>query len=195
MENPAQTDYPIEEVLRRRWSPKDFSSRPVENEKLLSLWEAARWAPSCFNGQPWHFLFASRNDQVNFEKILSSLVEKNQQWAKGAAVLMVSVARLNFEHNGKPNRHAFHDVGLAVGNMLVEATALGLVVHQMAGFSPDKIRELFAVPEGFEPVAAIAVGYPAEADESVPPRSRRPISSFVFEGTWGETASAILASN
>jgi len=194
MEKPAETDHPIEDVLRRRWSPRAFSSRLVEREKLLSLWEAARWAPSSFNEQPWHFIMATKEDQAEYAKLLSCLVEKNQQWAQSAPVLMISVARLNFEKTGKPNRHAFHDVGLAMGNLLVEATVLGLFVHQMAGFLPDRVRELFAVPAGFEPVAGIAVGYGADADE-VPetlrqrefaPRSRKPISSFVFQGKWGE---------
>jgi len=113
---------------------------------------------------------------------------------------MISVTELNFAKTGKPNRHAFHDVGLALGNLLVEATALDLFVHQMAGFSPDKVKELFAVPEGFEPVAAIAIGYgadPSAAPEAfrqqeTAPRSRKPISSFVFEEKWGEKSSLVL---
>ena len=194
MEKPAQTDYPIEEILKRRWSPRAFSDRIVEPEKLRSLWEAARWAPSSFNEQPWHFIVATRDSPAEHEKLLSCLVEKNQQWARNAPVLMVSVTELNFAKTGKPNRHAFHDVGLAMGNLLVEATALNLFVHQMAGFSPEKVKELFTVPEGFEPVAAIAIGYgadPSAAPEAfrqqeTAPRSRKSINSFVFEGKWGE---------
>jgi len=195
MENLAQTDYPIEEILRRRWSPKDFSQRPIEPEKLCRLLEAARWAPSCFNDQPWSFVVAPKSDEANYEKILGCLVEKNQEWAHRAPVLMVSVARLAFEHNDKPNRHAFHDVGLALGNMLVEATALGIFVHQMAGFSPEKVRELFEIPEGYEGVAAIALGYPPEgepSEESEPsPRTRKAIGTFVFEGRWGQRSSFV----
>ncbi len=194
MDKPAQTDYPIEEILKRRWSPRAFSDRMVEPEKLRSLWEAARWAPSSFNEQPWHFIVATRDKPAEHEKLLSCLVEKNQQWARNAPVLMVSVTELNFAKTGKPNRHAFHDVGLAMGNLLVEATALNLFVHQMAGFSPEKVKELFTVPEGFEPVAAIAIGYgadPSAAPEAfrqqeTAPRSRKSINSFVFEGKWGE---------
>ncbi len=196
MEKPAETDYQIEEILKRRWSPRAFSDRMVESEKLLSLWEAARWAPSSFNEQPWHFIVATKENKENYERLLSCLAERNQQWAHHAPVLMVSVTELNFAKSGKPNRHAFHDVGLAIGNLLVEATALGLFVHQMAGFSPDKVRELFAVPEGFEPVAGIAIGYGTTADEApegfkqqeLAPRTRKPISSFVFEGRWGKTS-------
>jgi nitroreductase len=194
MEKPAPTDYPIEEILRRRWSPRAFSDRNVEAEKLRSLFEAARWAPSSSNEQPWSFILATKETPAEHAQLLSCLVERNQQWARLAPVLMVSVARLNFEKTGKPNRHAFHDVGLAMGNLLVEATALGLFVHQMGGFSVDKVREVYHVPEGFEPVAAIAIGYPAEPEvlpetfreQETGPRKRKPISSFVFEEKWGD---------
>ena len=196
MEKPAPTDYPIEEILRRRWSPRAFSNRNVEAVKLRSLFEAARWAPSSFNEQPWSFIVATKENPEDHAQLLNCLLEKNQQWAKLAPVLMVSIARLNFEKTGKPNRHAFHDVGLAMGNLLVEATALGLFVHQMAGFSVEKVRETYAVPPDFGPVAGIAVGYPAEPEvlpdafreQETGPRKRKPISSFVFEGKWGEAS-------
>jgi nitroreductase len=199
MEKPAQTDHPIEDILRRRWSPRAFSDRMIEKEKLQSLFEAARWAASCFNEQPWHFIIATKQDPEGFAALLSCLTDKNQQWAGLAPVLMVSVAKLNFEKTGKPNRHAFHDTGLAMGNLCVEATALGLFVHQMAGFSPEKVREIFHVPEGFDPVAGIAVGYPAEVEvlpeqfreQEVGPRKRKPIDSFVFEQAWGKTSSLV----
>jgi nitroreductase len=199
MEKPAPTEHPIEELIRRRWSPRAFSDRPVEPEKLRSLFEAARWAPSSFNEQPWSFIVATKDKPEEYAQLLSCLVEKNQQWAQLAPVLMVSVAKLNFEKNGKPNRHAFHDVGLAMGTMLVEATALGLFVHQMAGFSVDKAREGFAVPEGFEPVAAVAIGYAADPEvlpeafreQEVGPRRRKPISEFVFAGKWGESSAIV----
>jgi len=192
MEKPAQTDHPIQEILKRRWSPRAFSDRMVESEKLRSLFEAARWAPSSFNEQPWFFIVATKEKLEEHARMLSCLVEKNQQWARLAPVLMVSVAKLKFAKTGKPNRHAFHDVGLAMGNMLVEATALGLCVHQMAGLFPEKVREIYGVPEGFEPVAAIALGYAAEVDvlpdtfreQELGPRTRKPIGSFVFQGNW-----------
>lgn len=194
MEKPAPTDYPIEELLRRRWSPRAFSDRPVERDQLRRLFEAARWAPSSFNEQPWSYIVTTKEQPDEYEKVLNCLTEKNQQWARLAPVLMVSVAKLNFAKTGKPNRHAFHDVGLATGAMLVEATALGLFVHQMAGFSLEKLREKCGVPAGFEPVAAIAIGYPAEPEvlpetfreQEVGPRKRKPASDFVFNGTWGE---------
>lgn len=196
MEKPAPTDYLIEDLLKRRWSPRAFSDRNVEPDKLCSLFEAARWAASSFNEQPWSFILTMKEHAEEYARLLSCLAEKNQQWAHLAPVLAVSVAKLNFDHGGKPNRHAFHDVGLAVGNLLVEATALGLVVHQMAGFSADKVRLAFGVPEGFEPVAAMAIGYPGPPEilpeqfreQELGPRKRKPISSFVFENNWGEPA-------
>ena len=199
MEKPAPTDYSIEEIIRRRWSPRAFSKQPVEADKLRSLFEAARWAPSSFNEQPWSYIIATKDKPNDYEQMLSCLTEKNQQWARLAPVLMVSVAKLNFEKTGKPNRHAFHDIGLATGTMLVQATALGLFVHQMAGFSVEKVRETYGLPEGFEPVAAIAVGY-ADQPEALPesfreqeiaPRKRKPISDFVFEEKWGKASSLV----
>jgi nitroreductase len=155
MEKPTPTDHPIEEILKRRWSPRAFSDRLIETEKLQRMFEAARWAASSFNEQPWSFIVATREKPDEYAALLSCLTEKNQQWARRAPVLMVSVAKLNFEKNGKPNRHAFHDVGMAVSNLIVQATALGLYVHQMAGFSVETVRETYGVPEGFEPVAAM----------------------------------------
>jgi nitroreductase len=194
MEKPAQTEYPILEILKRRWSPRAFSDRMVEPEMLLSLFEAARWAPSSFNEQPWHFLLATKQKPEEHARLLSCLAERNQQWARQAPVLMVSVAKLNFEKTGKPNRHAFHDVGLALGNLIVQATAMDLFVHQMAGFSPQRVAEIYHIPNEFEPVAAIAVGYGVDVDALPEPsrtsetgaRSRKPIKSFVFESGWGQ---------
>jgi nitroreductase len=196
MDKPAPVDHPIEEILKRRWSPRAFSDRIVERDKLQRMFEAARWAASSFNEQPWSFIVATKEKPDEYAALLSCLTEKNQQWARRAPVLMVSVAKLNFEKNGKPNRHAFHDVGMAVSNLIVQATALGLYVHQMAGFSVERVRETYGVPEGFEPVAAIAVGYPDDPNvlpeqfrqQEVGPRQRKPIDSFIFEAKWGETS-------
>jgi nitroreductase len=196
MEKPAPVDHPIEEILKRRWSPRAFSDRIVERDKLQRMFEAARWAASSFNEQPWSFIVATKEKPDEYAALLSCLTEKNQQWARRAPVLMVSVAKLNFEKNGKPNRHAFHDVGMAVSNLIVQATGLGLYVHQMAGFSVERVRETYGVPEGFEPVAAIAVGYPDDPNvlpeqfrqQEVGPRQRKPIDSFIFEAKWGETS-------
>ena len=193
MDKVADTIYPIETLLKQRWSPRAFSSRPVETEKLLSLWEAARWAASCANEQPWYFIVATKQSETEYARLLSCLRENNQQWAQQAPVLMVSVAKLAFDANGQANRYAFHDVGLAVANLITQATALGLFVHQMAGFYPDKVRELYGVPEGFEPVAGIVLGYPGDPanlpedlkQRELAERARRPIETFVFECAWG----------
>lgn len=196
MEKPTPNDHPIEDILKRRWSPRAFSDRVVERQKLQSLFEAARWAASSFNEQPWSFIVATKEKPEEHAALLSCLTEKNQQWAQLAPVLMVSVAKLNFEKTGKSNRHAFHDVGMAVSNLIVQATTFGLYVHQMAGFSVEKVRETFGVPDGFEPVAAIAIGYPEDPsvlpepfrEQETAPRKRKPIDRFVFEAKWGETS-------
>jgi nitroreductase len=199
MEKLAVTDYPIEDILRRRWSPRAFSDRMVEREKLRNLFEAARWAASSFNEQPWYFIVATKQNIEQYTILLDCLVEKNQQWARLAPVLMVSVAKLSFVKTGKPNRHAFHDVGLAMGNLIVQATAMDLFVHQMAGIVSEKVREAYGIPDNYEPVAGVALGYPADVDvlpepfreQELAPRKRKPIESFVFQRAWGETSSLV----
>jgi nitroreductase len=186
--------FPVHDLIRRRWSPRAFSDRPVEPEKLRAVLEAARWAPSSYNEQPWSFIVATKDKPDEFRKLLSTLVEFNQSWAKSAPVLMLSVAAKNFARGGKPNRHAFHDVGAASANLTTEATAQGLHVHQMAGIDPEKARQVFNIPETHEAVAGIAMGYagdpsvlPKELQEKEAARSqRKPQSEFVFSGQWGK---------
>jgi nitroreductase len=193
MEKIAPVDHEIEMLIRRRWSPRAFSDRTPDVETLQSVLEAARWAASCFNEQPWRFIVAQRQVENEFGRLLACLNESNQIWAKNAAVLMMSVARTTFSHNGQPNRHALHDVGLAVAQLTLQATALGLMVHQMAGFSSELARESYAIPFDHEPVAVLALGYLGEPDglpaelraREVADRSRRPQAEFVFTGTWG----------
>ncbi|NEQ26024.1 MAG: nitroreductase, partial [Microcoleus sp. SIO2G3] len=156
VEKAADTDYPIEELLRQRWSPLAFSDRSVEPEKLGSLLEAARWSASSFNEQPWRYMIATKDNSEEFDRLLSCLAEGNQEWAKNASVLMLSVAKRTFTFNGVENRHAFHDVGAAGANLSAEATAQGLFVHQMAGFDVAKAKETYGIPEDYDPVAAIA---------------------------------------
>jgi nitroreductase len=196
MERFRDNVHPIHDLLRRRWSPRAFSDRPVEREKLLSVLEAARWAPSSNNEQPWHYIVATKDQPEEFAELLGCLVEKNQSWAKGAPVLMLSVASTVFARNGKPNRHALHDVGQAAADLTVQATALGLFVHQMAGFSIEKARETYGIPETFEPVAALALGYlgdptvlpPDLRERELVLSGRKPIGEFVFGGSWGRGA-------
>ena len=175
---------PIHELLQQRFSPRAFEDRSVPRETIHSLLEAARWAASSFNEQPWRFIVATKDDPADFEKLLGCLVPGNQDWAKTAPVLMLSATRLTFTRNDKPNRHAYHDVGLAVSQLIVQATTLGLYVHQMAGFDVDRARQSFGIPEGFDPVAAIAIGYSAEATPTS--RTRRPQDELAFSRKWGE---------
>lgn len=193
------TQYPIEPIFQNRWSPLAFADRPVEPEKLASVLEAARWAASSFNEQPWSFIVAAKDNPEEFDRLLSCLAEGNQEWAKSAPVLMISVAKLHFEHNGNENRHAFHDVGAAEANLAAQAIALGLHVHQMAGFDVAKAKELYGIPEGYEPVDAVALGYlgdPHQLSERLQqrlsaPRSRKPIKDFVFTGHWQQSSNLI----
>jgi nitroreductase len=196
MDRFAATRYPILDVLQRRWSPRAFAERPVERETLRSLLEAARWAPSTGNEQPWSFLVATKDDPAAYARLLSCLSENNQRWAGAAPVLMISVASLRFTRNDQPNRFAFHDVGLAVENLVIQALAMGLYVHQMAGFSPEKARELYKLPASAEAVAAIALGYLGDPqtlpddlrERELTPSVRKPLQEFVFGGQWGQTA-------
>jgi len=202
MEKPAETHVPVHELLARRWSPRAFSDRLVEPDKLLSLFEAARWAPSSNNEQPWAFLVATKDDQRNFEAMLSVLVEFNRGWANKAAALILTLAHTQFEKDGTPNRHGFYDLGQAAISIALQATAMGLMAHQMAGFSVEAARERFAVPNGWEPASVIAIGYPGELDtlsdrlrqRETAFRQRKPLDGFVFSGTWGHPAPAIASS-
>lgn len=194
MKKPADTRFALHSLIAERWSPRSFDPRSVEPEKLGSLFEAARWAPSCFNEQPWSFLVATRDDEAAFDRLASCLMDGNA-WAKQAPVLVLSVAKQTFERNGKPNRHAAHDVGLAVENLVLQAQAEGLVSHQMAGFDAAAATERLSLPEGCESMAMIAIGYPGEpealsdelAERERAPRSRKELASFVFGAGW-ETA-------
>lgn len=198
MDKIATTSFPVHDLIASRWSPRAFADRRVARETIGSLLEAARWAPSCFNAQPWSYLVATSDDEASFDRLAACLVEGNA-WAKRAPVLMLSVARSNFEHNDKPNRHAFHDVGLATENLVLEAQALGLCVHQMAGFDRERARQDLRIPEGFEPVAMLAVGYPGDPDSladdlrarEVAPRERRELSAFVFGAEWGRASELV----
>jgi nitroreductase len=192
MEKFAETTYPIHDLLRRRWSPRAFSEKPIEREKLLSLFEAARWSPSSFNEQPWSFVMATKDDPEAYDRLLSCLTDKNRAWAQRAPVLMLSVAKL-VDEDGELNRHAFHDVGQAMADLTVQATALGLFVHQMAGFHIEKSREVLRVPAGHKPVAMAVIGYPDDPSilpepfrqRELAPRQRKPLDEFVFTGHWG----------
>jgi nitroreductase len=196
----AVTDYPILQVLAERWSPYGFDDRPVREADLRSLFEAARWAASSYNEQPWRYLIATKEDPREFKRLLLCLVEGNQVWAKAAPVLALGIVSLRFARNDKDNRAAVHDLGLASGNLLVEATSRGLSVHQMIGILPDKAREVYQIPEHYEAWTALAIGYRTDAakQEGLPderdlaPRQRKPLSEFVFTGQWGQPSPLVV---
>ena len=196
MDKKADTQFPVHDMIARRWSPRAFDPRPVPADQIRSLLEAARWSASSFNEQPWSFLVARREDTAAFEKMLGCLVSGNRQWAKNAGVLVLTVAKRSFTHNDKPNRVAEHDIGLAAANLTFQAEQFGLRVHQMAGIDTGKIREAYGVPEGYDPVTAIAVGHAGTLDglpeelhaSENAPRERKPQSEFVFDGAWGKPA-------
>ncbi len=202
MEKPATTDHPILDVLTRRWSPYAFADRPIEPKKIRSLLEAARWSASAFNEQPWRFIVATKDDPDGFAKALACLVEPNRAWAQHAPVLILTVTRPTFTRNDKPNRVHLHDLGLAAQNLIVQATGMDLFAHQMAGVLLDKVREDYGIPQDYEPATAIAIGYgadPAELPEDVrakeeAPRSRMPLSEFVFGDNWGEASPLVTTS-
>ena len=188
----AHPDHAIEPLLVRRWSPYCFADQDVTTPDLLALLEAARWAPSSYNEQPWRYLLARRSNAAAFAKLLSCLVEGNQAWAKFAPVLLIGITIHTFARNGKPNKAAAHDLGLASSNLSLEATARGLVVHQMIGIEPERVRELYSLPAHSEALTAIAIGYggtggnlpDALAERDRTPRTRRPIDTFVFDDGW-----------
>jgi len=196
----ASTDHPIHDLIATRWSPYAFDSRAVSKADVLSLFEAAGWAASSYNEQPWSYLIASQEDLEEFAKLLSCLVEGNRVWAKAAPLLAISVASLNFQLNGKPNKAAIHDLGLAACSLTFEATARGLAVHQMIGILPERVRELYGVPEGYEAVTALAIGYVGDPnrlpdklkERDLAPRTRKPLREFMFGSRWGR-ASALVA--
>jgi nitroreductase len=197
MEKIAETRIPIEDALRRRWSPRAFLDQPVEPEKLVSLLEAARWAASSRNEQPWAFVVARRDSaESSYADLLGTLASANRAWAQKAPVLILTLAHTRWEKEGTPNRHSFYDLGQAIANLVTQATALGLHAHQMGGFDVEAARAIFHIPDGWEPVSVIALGYRAEP-ETLPEtmlarelegRRRKSLEEFVFSGNWGNPA-------
>jgi nitroreductase len=193
----ATPDHPIQELIARRWSPYAFSDRPVSDNDLRALFEAARWAASSYNEQPWRYIVATKANPAEFERLLSCLVEGNQVWAKAAPVLALGCTSLNFALNNRPNAAAVHDLGLASATLTLEATARGLFVHQMIGILPDKAREVYRIPEGYQALTGLAIGYAADpatlpeklGERDLASRQRKKLPEFVFGGQWGTAAS------
>jgi nitroreductase len=196
LEKIATSDHPVHSLIVERFSPYVFADRSISAADLASLFEAARWAPSSYNEQPWRYLVARREDAEAFARLLSCLVEANQVWARFASALALGVCVKTFARNGKPNRAAEHDLGLAAGNLCAEATARGIQVHQMIGILPDRARELFGIPPEAEALTGIAIGYAGEnaaapdalRERDRVSRQRKPLAEFVFSGRWGTAA-------
>ncbi len=187
--------YPINDLVKKRWSPRAFSETQVEEEKLASIFEAARWAPSAFNEQPWRFIVGQKGSET-YDKILKSLVEWNQQWAGKAAVLVLNIAANNFSHNGKTNAVAQYDLGQAVAFMISEAVNQGLVSHEMSGFDAGVAARLLQIPDNFQAVSVTAIGYYGDKNllpddmlqSEMEERKRRSLNETVFVGNFGEAS-------
>ncbi|RCS41495.1 nitroreductase [Bremerella cremea] len=199
MTKEASTHHPIHDLIAKRWSPYAFADREVSQADLCGVLEAARWAPSSYNEQPWAYIVATKDSPEEFEKVLSCLVEGNQAWAKAAPVLMLGCVNTQFQRNGNPNAAAEHDLGLASANLSLEATHRGLFVHQMIGILPSKAKTVFQLPDTVIAKTGLALGYVADPEvlpndikeRDLAPRQRKPLSEFVFTGKWGETSAAV----
>jgi len=195
MDKPTPNNYPINDLIKNRWSPRAFSESPVEEEKLKNLFEAARWAPSAFNEQPWRFIVGQKGTET-YDKILQSLVEWNQQWAGKAPVLVLNIAAKTFSYNGKTNATAQYDLGQAVAFMLTEAVNQGLISHEMSGFNADEAARLLAIPDDFQVISVTAIGYYGDAallpgdmlKSEMEERKRKSLDELVFTGDFGEAS-------
>ena len=199
-EKVALTQVEIADIIARRWSGRAFNTHlPVEQDKLMALLEAARWAPSCFGDQPWRFIVWDRsNDLEGWQRALGCLAEGNQTWAQDAPLLLAAIADSEFAHNAKPNRWAQYDTGAAAMSLCLQATELGLMVHQMGGYDALKLRAEFHIPERYVSIAMLAVGYQL-AEQRIPEemrereyaaRQRGELGERFFRGTWGQSIQA-----
>ncbi|MBV9302521.1 MAG: nitroreductase family protein [Acidobacteriaceae bacterium] len=192
----------VHELIRARWSPRSFSSRDISDRDLKTILDAARWAASSNNEQPWRFLVARKSDAAAFEKLLNLLVPANQAWAKAAPVLMIMASKRTFSPSGSPNRFAMHDTGQALAHVFLQATALGLHAHGMAGFDAERARKDLHIPDDYELGAAVALGYLAPPDQlperyrdgEISKRQRKPLNELVFGADWNQPVSSLISS-
>ena len=172
-------------LIHQRWSPRLFSSEAVTREEIRQLIEAARWAASARNSQPWRFIIGLKQAPEIWGKLFECLTEPNQQWAQTAPVLLLTLVKKNNEELNIPLRYGWHDLGLAMGNLTNQAMSMGLYVHNMGGFSPEKAVDLFNIPDEFDPVTIVAVGR-IDASVEAPARQRRTFDQLVFENDWNK---------
>ena len=197
IEKPAITDQKVDTIIAERWSGRAFdASIAVSDENIVSLCEAARWAPSCYGDQPWRFIVWNKhNDETSWQKAIECLAPGNQEWAKNASVLVLAASVKTFSHNNKNNRWVGYDTGAASISLCLQATSMGLMSHQMGGFDSDKVRSSFGVPDDIELWAMIAIGHPAALDSlneeqlerELKARERRPLDEQFFSNTWNST--------
>ncbi len=190
----ANTEYPIHELLQKRWSPRAFSEKLIDTQMLNQLFEAARWAPSSYNEQPWRFIVARKEDQEAYKQLASVMNEFNQSWATDAPVLVLALTKTTFDLDGRDNPHAGHDLGQAIAHLTFEATKNNLYVHQMAGILPEKARELYNISDDYKPMTMFAIGYKGQPEslndkmqkQETSPRIRKDLDEIIFDGEWEE---------
>jgi nitroreductase len=199
LRKPATTNEPVHELIAERWSPRSFLDTPIDDSLLISLFEAARWAPSCNNTQPWRFIVATKSNSDDYERAFSCLNERNQGWAGSGYVLGFVCAHNAMMPNGNSSPTLQYDTGMAMGQLLLQATAHGLHVHQMAGILFDKVKEIYGVPEDTKILCGFVIGYQGEpgalpevlAEREIGERVREDLANLVFGRKYGETLSIV----
>ena len=184
----------IHNLISERKSIRAFSDKEISDEALITLMEAARWAPSSMNEQPWRFIVVRKENTEAFQKMIQCLNDSNKIWAQHASILLLTVANNTITTLNKPNAYAWHDIGLAIGNLSLQAISMDIFLHQMGGFKSEEAKKLFNIPNGFEPVSVIALGYQGNAEALPSPlrerelkqRERKPLSEIVYSNTFGE---------
>ncbi len=185
----------INDLILKRRSTVLFSSEPIPKKTILHLFEAARWAPSSLNQQPWRFVYALKGDSF-YRNLLACLYEKNQEWARNAPMLLMTIAQSVSDYKDRPNIYAWHDTGMAYANMVFQATSEGLFVHPMGGFDIEEARRVIEIPDRYEPVAFAAVGYTSDSNNFSPDllsrenseRKRKPVEEILYHGLFGNTS-------
>ncbi len=196
MQKPAISSVPLEETITKRWSPRAYdATKSVSHEQLIAVLEAARWAPSSYNDQPWRFIVCDKaSNPKAWQAAFDCLMPSNQTWVKDAPLLLLGCANTILDVNQQANRFAQYDTGAAAENLVLQATSMGLAAHQMGGFNADTAREVFAIPAQFTPMAMISVGYEGDANDlpdelktrELAARKRKPLGEIFFAGAWGK---------